>query len=209
VSLSIHCPSCGEPVEIEDRYAGWTVRCPICRHEFVAPTAPAVPVEAETEPSRGRRSTAARARRAAEAVADPAVWLRVLGIMEIIVGLLITLLFTTIGIQAANNPAQAVKDMNVQNEEELWTGIIVWVVGGVCVAVSGVFVLIGASKMARLESHGWGVAAGVLACIPFLNCCCVGLPIGVWALTVLGRPDVQDAFAATRRRREEPDAFAD
>jgi hypothetical protein len=133
------------------------------------------------------------------------VLLRVLGLCELVGGLLLTLLFTTLAVQAANNPQAAVQNLNVQNEEELWTGITVWLTAGVTCALSGVAVLIGSGKMARLESHGWAVAAGVLACVPFVNCCCLGLPVGIVALSVLGRPDVQDAFHAARRRRDESD----
>lgn len=198
--LPTNCPSCGEPVEVEDRYAGWTVRCPLCRHEFVAPDAPA-----EDEPGRRHGRRADRLARAARAVADAAVWLRGLGMLEIIGGLLVLLVFTSLAIQAANNPQAAVQNLNVQNEEELWAGITVYLTIGLTWVVAGVLVLIGAGRMARLESHGWAMTAGVIACVPFVNCCCLGLPVGIIALSVLGRPDVHDAFTAARRRREEPD----
>jgi len=99
-----------------------------------------------------------------------------------------------------------VQAMGAQNEEEAWVQIVLSIVVGVLSLAAGVVVLVGAGKMARLESHSWAMAAAVLACVPVVSwCCCMGLPIGVWALTALGRPDVQDAFAAARRRREEPD----
>lgn len=197
--LHTNCPSCGEPIEVDDEYAGWTVRCPLCRHEFVAPAAPA-------DAPRSRRGSSEGTRRGARAAAEAAVWLRILGVVQLAAGVLCALLFTVVGIQAANNPAQAVRALNVQNEDELWTGIVFWVVTGVAWAVAGVVALVGAGKMSRLEGRGWAVAAGVLSCVPGVNCCCVGLPVGLWVLAVLNRRDVQDAFA---RQRPEPDADAD
>ena len=203
VSQVINCPSCGEPVEVEDRYAGWTVRCPICRHEFVAPEAPAPPLP---EPPVRRARSRSRREAAARAVADAAVWLKVQGWLD--VGLLLVGLCGLIAAQAANNPAQAVQALNVQNEEELWGTVVVWTAVGVLTAAVGVVILVGAGRMARLESHSWAMTAGVLACLPILNwCCCVGLPVGLWAIAVLGRPEVQDAFAAARTRPELDDEY--
>jgi hypothetical protein len=202
VPLQTNCPSCGEPIEVDDRYAGWTVRCPICQHEFVAPTAPP---GAEPRPSSPRPTRRGR-RAAARAVANPAVWLKVHGILNIVVGLLGAALYAGIGVWAAANPAQAVQQMNAQNEEEVWFQIVLYTVGGVLSMVAGVVIVIGSGKMARLESHSWAMTAAVLACLPFANwCCCMGLPIGVWGLSVLGRTEVQDAFAAARRRHDDPD----
>jgi len=52
------------------------------------------------------------------------------------------------------------------------------------------------------------MTAGVLACLPVLNwCCCAGLPIGLWAIAVLGRPEVRDAFAARARPQPADESF--
>lgn len=202
MAIQTDCPSCAEAIEVEDRYAGWTVRCPVCRHEFVAPTA-AAPADESGDPRRGRRAD--RLARAARSAGEAAVLLRFFGLAEVIVGLLVTLVFTTVGVQLANNPPAAVRNFNAKNEDELWAGVVEGLTIGVMWVAAGVVVLVGAGKMARLESHGWAVAAGVVACVPFLNCCCVGLPVGVIALSVLGRPDVREAFADARRRRDDPD----
>jgi hypothetical protein len=58
-----------------------------------------------------------------------------------------------------------------------------------------IFVLFGAIKMRKLQSHGLCIAASILAMIDFANCCCiVGLPLGIWALVVLTKPDVKQYF---------------
>jgi len=55
----------------------------------------------------------------------------------------------------------------------------------------------GARQMQTLSSFGWGVTAAVLALIPCTSPCCVlGVPIGIWALVVLYRPEVRAAFGS-------------
>lgn len=63
----------------------------------------------------------------------------------------------------------------------------------------GVLIGIGAMKMRRFESHGWGLTAAVLAAAPVHPWFVVGLPLGVWALVVLLRAETQEAF----RQREQ------
>ena len=59
----------------------------------------------------------------------------------------------------------------------------------------GVVILMGALKMKRLESHGFAMAASILALVPCISpCCIVGLPIGIWSLVVLAKPEVKGAF---------------
>ena len=51
------------------------------------------------------------------------------------------------------------------------------------------------SKMKEMESWGLCIAASILAIVPCLSpCCLVGLPIGIWCLVVLNRPEVKAAF---------------
>ncbi len=68
-------------------------------------------------------------------------------------------------------------------------------------AVGGLVILFGGIQMIRAKSRGLGMTAAILAMIPcFASCGCVlGIPVGIWALVVLGRPDVKAAFAAGRR----------
>lgn len=82
-------------------------------------------------------------------------------------------------LEAMNNPATAV----VQN-------LIGLVVGGV--------ILAGSLQMRSLSSYGLAMAAAILAIIPCTSpcCCLIGMPIGIWALTVLMRPEVKAAFGA-------------
>lgn len=56
-------------------------------------------------------------------------------------------------------------------------------------------VAVGALKMQRLESWGLALTAAILTILPCGGCCClIGIPIGVWALVVLNKPEVKAAF---------------
>jgi len=71
-------------------------------------------------------------------------------------------------------------------------GIIIRVIG----ILVGIFIIYGGLKMRKLESHGLCVAASIIAMIPCLSpCCCIGLPIGIWALVILNKPEVKQYFS--------------
>ena len=76
-----------------------------------------------------------------------------------------------------------------------YTQITIRMVWGILLLVASVFVLIGAIKMRQLSSFGFARAAAVVALIPMVGPCCIlGIPFGVWAIMVLSRPHVRDAF---------------
>jgi hypothetical protein len=57
-------------------------------------------------------------------------------------------------------------------------------------------ILIGGIKMKQLQGYGLAMAGCILAMLPCGNClCCIGLPLGIWGLVVLNRPEVKDAFS--------------
>ena len=50
-------------------------------------------------------------------------------------------------------------------------------------------------QMKALENYPLALTASILAIIPCLSpCCLVGLPIGIWAIVVLSKPEVKAAF---------------
>ena len=62
------------------------------------------------------------------------------------------------------------------------------------IVLAGV-ILMGALKMKKLESYGFAMAASIIAMVPCLSpCCLLGLPIGIWAVVVLSKPEVKSAF---------------
>jgi hypothetical protein len=71
----------------------------------------------------------------------------------------------------------------------------VGVVLGIIGILVSVVILLGAMKMKKLESYGLAMAASIIAMIPcFSPCCLLGLPIGIWAVVVLSKPEVKSAF---------------
>lgn len=69
------------------------------------------------------------------------------------------------------------------------------IVGGVIAILMGGVVFFGASKMRALQNWPFALAAAVLAIIPCLSpCCCIGIPVGIWALVVLFDANVKASF---------------
>ena len=76
----------------------------------------------------------------------------------------------------------------------MFQGTVGVVFNFIAIAV-GVVILLGALKMKKLESREWAMTASILAMIPCISpCCVVGIPIGIWALVVLSKPEVKSAF---------------
>lgn len=64
---------------------------------------------------------------------------------------------------------------------------------GIAVAI---FIIFAAIKMKKLESFGLAMTGTILAMIPCCSpCCCIGIPIGIWALVVLNKPEVKSYFS--------------
>lgn len=205
--LNVECPACGDGLEVGDEFRGWTVRCPSCRHEFVAQS---------DEPPAPRFRTAPRRRRprdeddediiawAEEDIRTPANLTRVFGWLGILFGLLTVLLFAVLLAQAVNKPRNPRNNPGnppglFNNDPAELTGNLI----GACLNVgAAVLVVIGAGKMGRLESRGWAMTAAILTIIPCFNwCCLLGMPLGIWTLTVLSRPDVKEGFDLVARSR--------
>lgn len=64
----------------------------------------------------------------------------------------------------------------------------------ISICFSGV-IIFGALKMKKLQSYGLAMAATIMCMLPCSLCCIIGLPIGIWALIVLMKPEVKAAFA--------------
>ena len=67
----------------------------------------------------------------------------------------------------------------------------------------GLFTIAGARRMLRLQSYGWAVTVGILAILPVSAGFMLSVPMGIWALIVLYRRDVQEAFAVHEKKKQE------
>jgi len=132
---------------------------------------------------------------ALQRVKGPAIGLKVtaiIGLTMVALGFVVNIA-TLMGYQII--PQQPITDPQMQKVFGALgggLGIVQDAVG----AVIGVIVLIGAGKMRKLESYQFSMTAAIVAMIPCISpCCFLGLPLGIWALTVLNRPEVKSHFS--------------
>lgn len=77
---------------------------------------------------------------------------------------------------------------------EIWEGAAGMGSSFIGILVAG-FIIYAALKMKELNQWGLAMAASILAMIPCISpCCIIGLPIGIWCLVVLTKPEVKAAF---------------
>jgi len=62
--------------------------------------------------------------------------------------------------------------------------------------LASAFILFGGLKMMKLESRTVVLAASIVAMIPCVGCCVIGLPVGIWSVIVLSKPEVKAAFTS-------------
>jgi hypothetical protein len=143
--------------------------------------APAMPSMAMPSPASG----------VSEMVSGPAIGLIITGILNIIFAAGRTII-TMLGVgghmmQGTGNP----------EFEKMFTAMMgtFGLALGILGVLGGILILLGGVKMKRLEAYGLSIAASIIAMIPCLSTCCVvGLPIGIWALVVLSKPEVKSSF---------------
>jgi hypothetical protein len=76
----------------------------------------------------------------------------------------------------------------------MFSGTFTSVAGVTGMLVSGLL-LLGGIKMKNLQNYGLAMTASIVAMIPCnFPCCVLGLPIGIWAVIVLAKPEVKNAF---------------
>jgi hypothetical protein len=131
---------------------------------------------------------------ALQLIKGPAIGLKVtaiVGLVLVAVGLVINVLTLSgfhIGLQQIQDP-QMQKLINTLGGG---LGIVRDIIGG----VMGVIVLIGAAKMQKLQNYQFALTASIVAMVPCISPCCIfGLPLGIWALVVLNKPEVKSQFS--------------
>ena len=125
---------------------------------------------------------------ASDMVAGPAIGLMVtagLGFLAQAASLVLNLFGSSIiAAQGQGNEAMA----------QMFSGAMGAVAAGFAMIIA-IVIFVGALKMKKLQSHGFAMTASVIAMLPCVSpCCLIGLPIGIWALVVLNKPEVKAAF---------------
>ncbi len=167
----------------------------------------------------GRDERAIRA--AKRRVMPPAIGLIVVAIFGVISVVIGVVQFPTLDAQfdeevkkAENNPNvpadQKQEQVRLLNQFREWAKVG-WIPFYGLVGVFSLITLItliGAIKLMNLSGGFWPVAGSVLAFIPCTSGCCIlGLVFGIWALVVMGHPDVKAGVAARRRLVYSPDRY--
>ena len=132
---------------------------------------------------------------ALDAVKLPAIFLIVIGA----IGVLLALWGIVQGAMGGNEAemARIMNDPNIPAAAKQWLGFSQK--GGMFinafVLLTSALVIYGSTQMMKLKNFGLSMAAAIIAMIPcFGPCCCLGLPVGIWALVVLNKPEVKASF---------------
>jgi hypothetical protein len=137
---------------------------------------------------------------AQQMVQGPAIGVLVVGIInalyavyEIISGLMYDPK-EAMRLATAQNPAMNKEEANLVTQIMAMSGTAATIYGVVALLLAAIIIL-SALKMKNLQSFGLAMGGSVLAMIPCLSPCCIaGLPLGIWALIVLNKPEVKSAF---------------
>lgn len=91
-----------------------------------------------------------------------------------------------------NLPQEARAKMEEARDAGLTPVDIFQVVLGIA---TNIVMLIGALKMMKVQSWGLSLAAAILVMLPCSSCCCLlGIPLGIWVIVLLNKPEVKAAF---------------
>lgn len=157
------------------------------------PAAATVPPVMNSEPDDGRSVALAK-------VKSPAVGLMVTAILNILFGVwgMVKAMFFPPDLSRFNAQLQQLHDPQIeamfQKIIHITTGPL-GIVSSLFGLVLSVLILMGAVKMQSLRSYEFCVTAAILAMLPCLTpCCLIGLPMGIWALVVLRKPEVKSQF---------------
>jgi hypothetical protein len=125
-------------------------------------------------------------------VKAPAIALLVIGILNALIAILI-LAGGAVRLAGLTGPEP------IPTDEAQRMGYYAGTIGGYAVAFLSLIVapviIWGAIQMMKGKKLGLAKTAAILAIIPLTSCCfIIGIPFGIWALVVLGKPDVKALF---------------
>ena len=220
---SVACPGCKRLLKLPEAVLGQLVQCPSCSHTFTAREDPPPSrinehgevVRPQSQPDRDRYEGTPRRDRYDDDypprdgsryrddedypdrggrsavrgdVSGPANALMTVGVLGIILSAL------ALVVNLANGGGADAFGGPPGGEEEQFFALMqgpCWTLIGMA---WGILITVGASRMKNLKSYGLAMTAGIVAMLPCHGCCLLGLPFGIWALVVLARPEVREAF---------------
>jgi hypothetical protein len=140
---------------------------------------------------RPRRRDIGRGRRrdvAASACAGPAIALMIVG------GLAAFLSVLSLGLNLAGAGLAAAQGVGGGQGPPLMFRAGTGVAGALFGICWGGVIFGGAWQLYNVRSYAFAMTASIVAMVPCNLCCIFGLPFGIWALVVLCREDVKEAF---------------
>jgi len=161
--------------------------------EFVDALASATASSAAPPPPSGSQGAVGDQAAALQMVKGPAIALIITAILGLIL-VAIGFVFNILTLSGHPLTMQQINDPQVQRFLSSFAGGL-GIVQDIVGLIIGIVILMGASKMQKLQSHSFAVAASIAAMIPCVSpCCFLGLPFGIWALVVLNKPEVKSQF---------------
>jgi hypothetical protein len=126
-----------------------------------------------------------------DAVTGPATGLIVAGSINAVSALFVV-------VSVAYQMASGQKDV-IEGDEAYrmgyYVGRLTPIVASVLSIIVAPIVIYGGAQMLKLRSYALAKTAAVLTIIPCTSVCClVGIPIGIWAVMALNKPEVKQAF---------------
>jgi uncharacterized membrane protein len=130
--------------------------------------------------------------------ADPKAQVQGPGIALIVIGVLMLIgqaLYLVYTLLYAGLGAVATASGDSGGVGAIMGGVVGMILTIVWMLLSGV-ILFGGIKMKNMQSYGLAMASAIMAMLPCTTgyCCIFGLPIGIWALIVLMKPEVKASF---------------
>ena len=87
-----------------------------------------------------------------------------------------------------------------RDKDTIWRLDTPFYIGAAVVClIMNFLMVVGGLKMRRLQSYPLALTAAIMSLIPIHGCLCCAMPVGLWALIVLGDSNTRAGFAAAAR----------
>jgi hypothetical protein len=129
-------------------------------------------------------------------VNGPAIGVIVLGVLGVIACLV------SLFAEGARGSLYEVMQIPPEQREQMMQmqqgGMVLNIVMTLIAIAGSAFIIYAGVQMKNLRNRTMAMIASILVMIPcFTSCCClIGIPIGIWALVVLSKPEVKEAFTS-------------
>ncbi|WP_145235067.1 hypothetical protein [Urbifossiella limnaea] len=192
------CPRCQCVLDLDDEEKTHRAWCPNCGARFIANEPGLSPAQVEELRRRESDRRVPREQRPRSdavrfEVEAPATALKVHGWFTLGCGILLGTVGVLFAVLFADDPEFHKAEKATRGEVLLVAGM--QLAQGLCGVVTGTVMVVGAHNLTRFERIGWVKAAAVVGMLPVVTgCCLLGIPVGVWTLRLLNRPEVHERF---------------